>query len=137
MRFLYGIPFIKETPTGGSLSSCPSFKVFYNSLCFFLSDIQGGCCFRVFIFVLGFASRLKIRTFAIPNGGNGLTESGQRQQGDKKKRFFFAELKNLLTFADPNGKRFRKGGRPKQKEIKMRRAVRGTEKRGYLWVPPS
>src|SRR5690606_25758755 len=58
------------------------------SLCFFLSDIQGGCCFRVFIFVLGFASRLKIRTFAIPNGGNGLTESGQRQQGDKKSDFF-------------------------------------------------
>lgn len=41
------------------------------SLCFFLPDIQDGCCFRVFIFVLGFASRLKIRTFAIPNGGNG------------------------------------------------------------------
>ena len=62
-----------------------------------------------------FATREKSCTFAIPNGGIGWQKRGTAGQAGKKAKKSFAESKNLSTFADPNGERFRKRWKTYQK----------------------
>ena len=56
----------------------------------------------------------KIRTFAIPNGGTVDIKEGVRVFGKERQKIIFVFSKNLLTFADPNGKAV-KGSKIKKK----------------------